>query len=397
MTDDTTTIGAPTRRETIKYGGTAIGAGLLAGCSSDAPAGTPTDTATGTATGAPTATEDPSRTVTMSPVGDVAFEEPPERAVAFDDTWLDHLVALGQGETLVGLARPDSPYLGFYDQLPGVSVDTSDLTPIYGDDAIDKEALYELDPDVLHIDPVQATRGGSLDEADVTELRENLAPFLANRFSLYNSFDGERDYEYYTLWELSAKLATAYRVEDRSSALQSVYDGMLATIDERLPPASERPTVALTGYYKGTFYAQPPLNSEGYGRAQYRPAKAKDAYDGYPEQQQFGGQHGMELLLEIDPDVIVQGNSLNPPHFIDPVKNGEAEGSEGLTAVQNDRVYYGSYAFQGPILALFQTEMFVKQLYPEQFGEWPGIGEPIPAGERLFDRQRVADIVNGDV
>jgi ABC-type Fe3+-hydroxamate transport system substrate-binding protein len=190
MLNDEPVNGAPTRRDTIKYGGAVVGGGLLAGCTSDAPAGTPTDTGAGTETDTVTPTENPSRTVTMSPVGDVTFEEPPERAVAFDDTWLDHLVALGQAEKLVGFARPDSPYLGFYDQLPEVSVDTSDLTAIYGDDAIDKEALYELDPGVLHIDPVQATRGGSLDEADVTELRENLAPFFANRFSLYNSFEG---------------------------------------------------------------------------------------------------------------------------------------------------------------------------------------------------------------
>jgi hypothetical protein len=56
---------------------------------------------------------------------------------------------------------------------------------------------------------------------------------------------------------------------------------MLSAIDEGLPPKRERPTVALTGYYNEVFYAQPPLNGEGYGRAQYRPAKAKDAYEGY--------------------------------------------------------------------------------------------------------------------
>jgi hypothetical protein len=51
---------------------------------------------------------------------------------------------------------------------------------------------------------------------------------------------------------------------------------------------------------------------------------------------------------------------------------------------------------------LFQLEMTAKQLYPERFGEWPDYehGDPypeIPAEERLFDRQRVADIVTGEV
>jgi iron complex transport system substrate-binding protein len=41
--------------------------------------------------------------------------------------------------------------------------------------------------------------------------------------------------------------------------------------------------------------------------------------------------------------------------------------------------------------------MFVKQLYPDAFGEWPGIGEPIPKDEQLFDRQRVRDIIEGDI
>lgn len=388
-----------TRREYVTYGGAAVGGSLLAGCAGQSDSGSSqTETDTGvesTATETATPAND-SYSVTMSPTGTVEFDTPPSSAVCFDDTWLDHLVALGQADALEGIARPDSPYLGFYEELPGVSVDRGELTAIFGDDSIDREVLYELDPDVFHIDPIQATRGGGLDEADVAELSDNVAPFLANRFSLYNDFDGDAEYEFYTLWELSAKLANAYQVSDRSAALKAVYDEMVADIDAGLPPESERPTVALTGYYKGVFYSQPALNSAGYGRAQYRPAKATDAYEDYPEHQGFGAQHGMELLLEIDPDVIVQANSLPPLGLVDEVKNGEVEGSQGLTAVENDRIYYGSLAFQGPVLALFQTEMFVKQMYPEQFGEWPGVDESIPEAERLFDRQRVADIISGE-
>ena len=44
--------------------------------------------------------------------------------------------------------------------------------------------------------------------------------------------------------------------------------------------------------------------------------------------------------------------------------------------------------------------MTAKQLYPGQFGEWPtytkGPYPKILPGEQLFDRRRVADIVNGD-
>lgn len=61
-----------------------------------------------------------------------------------------------------------------------------------------------------------------------------------------------------------------------------------------------------------------------------------------------------------------------------------------LAAVQNGRVYRGSYLNQGPIHNLFLTERGAKQLYPDVFGEVTG-------DDRLFDRQRVADIAAGDV
>jgi hypothetical protein len=67
-----------------------------------------------------------------------------------------------------------------------------------------------------------------------------------------------------------------------------------------------------------------------------------------------------------------------------------------VSAVKNDRIYPGGTAVQGPIVNMFQTEMAAKQLYPEEFGEWQGLGEA-PEDERLFDRQRVADIVNGEL
>jgi hypothetical protein len=63
--------------------------------------------------------------------------------------------------------------------------------------------------------------------------------------------------------------------------------------------------------------------------------------------------------------------------------------------VKNDRFYPGGTAFQGPIFNLFQIEIAAKQIYPDEFGEFNGVGET-PEDERLFDRQRVADIVNGD-
>jgi len=63
-------------------------------------------------------------------------------------------------------------------------------------------------------------------------------------------------------------------------------------------------------------------------------------------------------------------------------------GSE-LTAVQNGRVYRGGYLNQGPIHNLFLTERAAKQLFPDEFGDVTG-------DDHLFDRQEVADIINGE-
>ncbi|WP_323174204.1 hypothetical protein [Natrialba sp. PRR66] len=45
--------------------------------------------------------------------------------------------------------------------------------------------------------------------------------------------------------------------------------------------------------------------------------------------------------------------------------------------------------------------MAAKQIYPEQFGEFPTYNDDgtydIPESEQLFSRKRVADIINGDV
>lgn len=397
MTDDATEHEAPTRREYVKYGGAVVGGGLLAGCAEDGDSKPSPAETESTDDGAETGDGD-SYSVTISPMGTVEFESVPERAVAFDDQWADVLVALGQADVLSALGRPESFYQGYYDRLPGISLDTDGLTPLFADDtSYDKEFLDELDPDVFHMGPLRSVQtNDDMDEADVEELIENVAPWFANRFSVYHDYEGEEPYEYYSVFELTRKFAEVYRETDRSEALQGVYEEMLAEIKQRLPPESDRPTVAVTFYSEDTFYAQPPLNDPGTGRAQYRPFGATDAYDGYPEQQSFGGSHGMELMLEIDPDVIIQTLSLTPPHGIDPVRNGEASGASELTAVGEGRVYNGTTPFQGPIFTLFQTGIVARQLYPEVFGEFQGFDEPIPEDERLFDRERVAEIVAGE-
>jgi iron complex transport system substrate-binding protein len=45
--------------------------------------------------------------------------------------------------------------------------------------------------------------------------------------------------------------------------------------------------------------------------------------------------------------------------------------------------------------------MLAKQLYPDIYGEFPGLDDDgtyeLSKDEQLFDRQEVADIINGDI
>jgi iron complex transport system substrate-binding protein len=67
-----------------------------------------------------------------------------------------------------------------------------------------------------------------------------------------------------------------------------------------------------------------------------------------------------------------------------------------VTAIAEGRVYPHHEFEQGPVINLFNTEQLAKALSPETFGDPTGM-DPVPDGERLFDRQRVADVVTGDL
>jgi hypothetical protein len=108
-------------------------------------------------------------------------------------------------------------------------------------------------------------------------------------------------------------------------------------------------------------------------------------------------------MLNADPDVILVLFTMSSSYSIADVRADlESDAIAGeISAVRNDRVHAQGVRYQGPITNLFQLEMTAKQLYPDAFGAWPGYvdGEPypeIPADERLFDRERVSDIVTGD-
>lgn len=106
----------------------------------------------------------------------------------------------------------------------------------------------------------------------------------------------------------------------------------------------------------------------------------------------------MEAMLEFDPDVMIHNFDWfnirdRTEAFFD---LGDHPVASEITAVQNDRLYAGGSALQGPIFNLFQVEISAKQIYPDLFGEPPVPGEAVREAERLFDRQCVANIINGD-
>ncbi|WP_313693842.1 ABC transporter substrate-binding protein [Halorarum halobium] len=406
--------GAPTRRDCVKYGGTVIGGGLFAGCTGDRAGSTPDSpaTATDTATATGTAAGDESYTVTMAPAGEVEFESVPEDVFTILSHHTDMVLALGRGDAVNAMHAPgytQSLYTKFLERLDGVSVDWEGL---YSSWPPTKEKLYELDSDVHLADPAKVATADGWDEDDLAEIERNVAPWFGNTLSGTRQSPpagwGE-EYEYYDLWEIFGRVAEVFRETERYEALAAVRDSMMGEIESNLPPADERPSAAQVLFstsddgmwgYK--------LNYPGYYAAHTRPLGATDALadavgDGY-------GDDGRnitlndELLLEADPDVLLVLGPMTEYHDIAEIRSGleDDEVTREITAVREGRVYTQGARRQGPILNLFQTEMAAKQLYPDAFGEWPGYvdGEPypeIPAGERLFDREAVADAIAGEL
>ena len=400
MADDATETQTPTRREYVKYGGTVLSAGLLAGCASDSERGagsTPTETATA----ADTATADESYSVSMSPMGEVTLESPPETVFTRLTHHADMAFALGRGDTVTAMHAPDY-YSGLWNQfverLPGVSLD---WTGLYSSWEPSKEKLYELDSDIHLADPAWIAKQDNWDREDFEEIATNVSPWFGNSLSDRHAEppSGWGDYEYYTLWEQFELVAEAFQEQARYEALAAIHDELRSTIDANVPPESERPSaVMLAAADIEEIYAYT-LDNPGFLTAHTRPFGARDAFEGAVE---TNSVVDFETLLEADPDVILHLGGFEPNTSLPKRREAfrsDPVGSE-ITAVQNDRIYPQGARYQGPILHLFQLEMTAKQLYPEQFGEWPtytdGPYPDIPADEQLFDRQRVADIINGE-
>jgi iron complex transport system substrate-binding protein len=423
MSEEFGGVDDPTRRDYVKYGGAVVGGGLLAGClgesgSETTPASTSTDTATATADDAETetSTDDESYTVELFPVGEVAFESVPESVTTYNMGWADMVVSLGQVDKLQTNRYP-APTL-FYDRFD-VDYD-ADWPPLWQDGGMPKEVFYEHDPDAFLVDPnmIQAW-DDSWNDSDVEEVATNVAPFFGchNR-RMSSTWQAEMDYpeQAPTMLEAFEKVGTVLDERDRVEAWLDLHDDLQTTLQSQLPSGDDPSSIALinsgSNPAKGTFYVLD-LADQGYEKKPHRDL-------GVVEQNAFAGvetgQYGetdYETMLEVDPDLIVVHWGITTgsvtfggdgafdadqfrEQFVTPMEN-DPVGSQ-LTAVQEGRILPGPTAEQGPLVNAFQTELTARLLYPETFGEID-FDAPldVPEEDRLFDRQRVADIIDGDI
>jgi iron complex transport system substrate-binding protein len=352
---------------------------------------TPTSTTTEptTSTDETTATEDGSYTVSMVPVGDVTFEEVPETWVANNGSWADMGVALGL-EPPKGVWLTSRYHTQYYDDIPGVSVDTSEMVDLY-QDGVSKELFYELDADVHVMDPnFLMNRFKGWEQGDVDEVRENVGPFFGNCIYAQH-YPWHEDYRYYTLYEGFEKLARVFQRTDRYEAFADLHEEFQANLDSVVPTEDgERPSVAVlwgVGDQPEKYY--PYLVGDGTGFKHLTDLDVEDALADTDVKDFHGSRAAIDLetLLEIDPEVLMLRG-------YEAKTNSEFESSvvafledhstaSALTAVQNGDVYRAGGLYQGPITNLVLTERTAGQLY-----DFDG---------QLYDRERVAAIVNGDL
>ncbi|SFS12693.1 ABC-type Fe3+-hydroxamate transport system, substrate-binding protein [Halomicrobium zhouii] len=408
MSDDASADGQPTRREYVKYGGTVVGGGLLAGCTGDGGSestATPDSTATDSPTAATeTATgDDGAYSVTMSPMGTVEFDAVPETVMGFYPWYADMAIAVGHGDALTSLYAPEMFGGGmnnYYHHLDGVSLDWEELTDPNPGNGTDKEIFYELDADVHLIGPVLLASQDGWSSDDVDDVARDLGPVFGNYYSTRRIEPPARadEYEFYTVQEMGEKVAAVFQEQKRYRQIAAVHDELLDQIRSNLPPAEGRPTVARVWHTDGAFDTFRTAE-RGIWRADIWPLEPRDAFAGKSWDNAIG-RMDYEGLLEADPDVLLVMSGTTSYQNVAEIRETLADHSVGkrLSAVQNDRVYASGAAWhQGPIMTAFGLEMTAKQLYPEQFGEWPGYvdGEPlpeIPEDEQLFDRDRLANI-----
>lgn len=390
------------RRSVIASGAALLGAGL-AGCTGgesttetagDGSGGDPastTETPTSRETATPTepastATEGGAYSVEMAPVGTVTFESVPETWVANNGSWADMGVALGR-EVPKGVWLTSRYHTNYYDEIPGLEVDASDMVSL-SQDGVSRERLISLDGDVNVIDPnFLQNRFKGWEQSDVETVAERTGPFFGN--SVFSRGYPWHDYRYYSLYEAFGKLAAVFDRVDRYEAFVDLHDRFQSEVRSVVPAKAKRPDAAVlwSGDEPEKFY--PYTIGNGTSFKHLRDLKVGDAL-GKSDVKDFHetrGQIDYETLLSVDPDVILlRGHESQPADefrtkVVDYMRTHPT--ASNLTAVENGAVYRNVPLYQGPVSNLVVTERLAGDLY--------GVDR------ELFDRGRVADIVAGEV
>ena len=385
-----------------------------------------------------------SYSVTMSPMGTVYFEHIPQRVLTGDSNYNEILAATRDAHKIIKTSYLHHRYDGFYNQIPGFQsgmnwealsrfASSPDSLPF------DKELLYELKSDIHHLDPIQIMLWKGWTREDVEEISQNVGPFFANRGSrdypldrkkiapysvkkAQNTADGSSsaarlpdfdNYEVYTLWELSDKIAQVYKKQNVVAQIKAMADTMTKEIQSKLPPPEKQPKVGLLFYGMNRFTPYK-LHNGGFGQAQYQAVWAQDAFDALDaygnsifkangkrpaasgNATPIGTAMDLEALAACNPDVIIFPMAIYPGYnqteYQELLKLKSDPVAKHINAIKNNRIYPGGTFFQGPIYYLFQVEMAAKQIYPELFGAYRN-DQNYPPEEQLFSRQRLAKIL----
>ncbi|GAB7093951.1 ABC transporter substrate-binding protein [Halolamina litorea] len=361
-----------TRRNYLASGAALVASGLLAGCAGGD--GTEAESGGG------------SYTASIEPVGDVEFDGVPETWVANNGSWADMGVALGQSppEALWLTSRYHTQY---YDEIDGVSVDTSGMTDLYSD-GVDKELFYELGADVHVIDPnFLLNRFSGWAQDDVDEIEAQVGPFFGN--SIFSrGYGWHEDYQYYSLYEAFEKLAEVFQETERYEAFTELHTEFQSNVEGVVP--AETPSAAVVwaaGNEPESF--SPYLIGEGTSFKHLRELGVEDAFAD-TEVRDFHSDRSSvdyETLLEVDPDVLLcRGHEAQSAEefqntVVSFMENHDV--ASDLTAVKNGDVYRGGPLYQGPITNMVVTQRMAADLYDVE--------------EDLYDGGRVADIVDGDI
>jgi len=391
----------PTRRDLLGSGA-ALGTALFAGCLGGDENGTDgtTDSSTSDPNTTAVASTDESSgtsdtggsyTVSIEPMGPVEFDEPPERWTALLPTLADMGFALGGGQTL-GIQNHARFANEAFESLPGVEFDADAIVELVGD-GVPKELVYELNADAHLLDPNLLVNWYGWDRSDIEEVRTEIGPFFGN-FSRKHSSEWHDGYRYYELYEMFELVADVFRARPRYEAFVDLHEEMLDTIDERIPPADQRPTALLVypaGQEGDEFYPFR-FDDGGISTKQWRELRLQDALAG-TDIEHFSGTNNstidLEAMLEVDPEVLLVRNygGASESEFreavVEPLQDDPV--ASEVRAVQDGAVYPAGYLDQGPIINFYHTEQAALNIYPDAF-----------EGATLFDRERVADIVTGD-